>query len=78
MRDSFLQPDLGQRMPEVRMRAVLNGTPGIELFTSPAREAFNGLALAIVRPTRGASGTISVTASADGLQSGTVAVRVTR
>ena len=45
-------------------------------FTSQAREAFNGLALAIVRPNRGASGTIRVTAAAAGLRHGTVDVRV--
>jgi beta-galactosidase len=36
-------------------------------FQSPQREAFNGLALAIVRTQRGASGDITITAKSDGL-----------
>ena len=61
-----------------RIVATDNGDPtSFESFPSPSREAFNGLALAIVRAARGA-GTITVTAAADGLKAGAVTVRVTR
>jgi beta-galactosidase len=60
-----------------RIVATDNGDPtSLEAFTSPSREAFNGLALVIVRPTRGGAGTIHVTAAAEGLRPGTVDVRV--
>ncbi|KQV90349.1 beta-galactosidase [Massilia sp. Root351] len=39
-------------------------------FQSPERAAFNGLALAIVRTKAGQSGTITVSASSDGLEGG--------
>jgi len=56
-----------------------NGDPtNFESFLSPSREAFNGLALVIVRPNRSAAGTIRVTCTADGLRTGTVLVRVVR
>ncbi len=56
-----------------------NGDPtSFESFLSPSREAFNGLALVIVCPNRGAAGTIRVTATADGLKTGTVNVTATR
>jgi beta-galactosidase len=56
-----------------------NGDPtSFESFLSSSREAFNGLALVIVRPNRSATGTIRVTATADGLQAATVRVRVVR
>jgi beta-galactosidase len=59
--------------------ATDNGDPtSFEPFTSASREAFNGLALAIVRPDRGATGTIHVAASADGLRAGAIDVRVAR
>ena len=62
-----------------RLVATDNGDPtSFEPFTSPSREAFNGLALAIVRADRGAAATIHVTATADGLRQGTVDVRVVR
>jgi beta-galactosidase len=61
-----------------RIVATDNGDPtNFESFLSPSREAFNGLTLAIVRATRGASGQIRITATADGLRTGTVRVRVT-
>jgi beta-galactosidase len=44
------------------------------VFASHERKAFNGLALVIVRGKPGAGGPITVTASADGLQSGTTTV----
>jgi beta-galactosidase len=57
--------------------ATDNGDPtSFEPFTSASREAFNGLALVIVRPRRGAVGTIHVTAAVEGLRSGTADVRV--
>jgi beta-galactosidase len=60
-----------------RIVATDNGdATSFEPFTSPSREAFNGLALVIVRPNRGAAGTIHVTATADGLRQGTVDLRV--
>ena len=62
-----------------RLAATDNGDPtSFEPFSSPSREAFNGLALAIVRPARGGSGTIRVKATAEGLQPGEVAVTVGR
>ncbi|HYT74775.1 MAG TPA: beta-galactosidase GalB, partial [Vicinamibacterales bacterium] len=61
-----------------RIVATDNGDPtNVESFLSPSREAFNGLALAIVRATCGASGPIRITVTADGLRTGTVRVRVT-
>jgi beta-galactosidase len=60
-----------------RIVATDNGDPtSFESFLSPERRAFNGLALAIVHATRGARGTIRVTASADGLQPGSTDIRV--
>ncbi len=44
-------------------------------FQSHSRRAFNGLALVIVRAKKGASGPITVRASADGLQSGAITIR---
>jgi beta-galactosidase len=62
-----------------RIVATDNGDPtSFEAFTSPSREAFNGLALVIICATRGASGTIRVTGAGDGLKAGTVDVRVMR
>lgn len=62
-----------------RLVATDNGDPtSFEPFTSPSREAFNGLALAIVRPLRGVAGTIRVKAQADGLEPGAVQVTVVR
>jgi beta-galactosidase len=62
-----------------RIVATDNGDPtSFEPFTSSAREAFNGLALVIVRANRGGTGTLHVTAAADGLRQGTVDVRLVR
>jgi beta-galactosidase len=62
-----------------KLVATDNGDPtSFEPFTSSSREAFNGLALVIVRPTRGAAGSVRITATADGLKAGTVTVRVAR
>jgi beta-galactosidase len=62
-----------------RVLATDNGDPtSMVPFTSQARDAFNGLALVIVRANRGAAGTIRVTAAAAGLRHGTVSARVTR
>ena len=59
--------------------ATDNGDPtSFESFQSPDRRAFNGLALAIVRATRGAQGTIRVSASAPGLRSASTDIRVIR
>ena len=62
-----------------RIVATDNGDPtSFESFVSPSREAFNGLALAIVRATPGETGTIRVAATADGIRAGAVSVRVVR
>jgi beta-galactosidase len=45
-----------------------------ESFQAPEHDAFNGLALAIVRSKAGQSGTIVVTAESDGLKSGKVKI----
>ncbi len=56
--------------------ATDNGDPtNMDAFTSPSREAFNGLALVIVRANRGASGTIHVTAASGALAPAGVEVR---
>lgn len=55
--------------------ATDNGDPtDLTVFATPARKAFNGLALAIVRARPGESGEIVLTARADGL--GTTSVRL--
>jgi beta-galactosidase len=62
-----------------RIVATDNGDPtSFESFGSPDRRAFNGLALAIVRATRGARGSIKVRASAQGLRSASTDIRVVR
>jgi beta-galactosidase len=62
-----------------RIVATDNGDPtSMEPFTSSSREAFNGLALVIVRAARGASGTIRLTATADGLRAGSVEIKLAR
>ncbi len=59
--------------------ATANGDPtNFDSFQSTSRHAFNGLVLAIVRPTRGTPGTITVSASSDGLQAGSVRITTTR
>ena len=56
--------------------ATDNGDPtSFESFQSPERKAFNGLALAIVRPRRGEPGEIRVSASAEGLAPDAVTLR---
>jgi beta-galactosidase len=58
--------------------ATDNGDPtDLTVFGSKERKAFNGLALAIVKGKRGATGAITVTARAEGLEMGR-AVIVTR
>ena len=57
--------------------ATDNGDPtSFESFQSADRRAFNGLALAIVRATRGARGSIRVSASAQDLRSASTEIRV--
>jgi beta-galactosidase len=46
----------------------------MNVFSKPERNAFNGLALAIVKAKRGQSGTITVTAKAEGLTSATTTI----
>ena len=59
--------------------ATDNGDPtSFEPFASSSREAFNGLAVAIVRPARGATGSVRIIAAADELKAGTITVRVAR
>jgi beta-galactosidase len=49
--------------------ATDNGDPtNMTAFPSPDRQAFNGLALAIVRAKSGQSGSIIIRAKSDGLQ----------
>jgi beta-galactosidase len=56
--------------------ATDNGDPtSFESFKSPVHQAFNGLALVVVRPRPGKPGVIRVTAMADGLRSGQVQLR---
>jgi len=47
----------------------------LESFASHTREAFNGLALVIVRFKAGNSGTITVTAKSSGLKDTTVIIK---
>ncbi len=59
--------------------ATDNGDPtSFVPFPSPARPAFNGLALAIVRAKPGSSGKIVVRVEGEGLEPATVEVRTTR
>jgi beta-galactosidase len=56
--------------------ATDNGDPtSFESFQSPKRNAFNGLALVIVRAKSGQPGAITLKAEADGLKGATVRVR---
>ena len=45
-------------------------------FQAPDRKAFNGLALAIVKARRGQSGTITVTATSEGLKPASATIRL--
>jgi beta-galactosidase len=57
--------------------ATDNGDPtDLETFSSPERRAFNGLALAIVRPARVQSGEIILRAEAEGLTAAEVRLKV--
>ncbi|KAK0727782.1 glycoside hydrolase family 2 protein [Lasiosphaeria miniovina] len=54
-----------------------NGDPtDMTVFQSPTRKAFSGLALAVVRPNAGATGTIVVSATAAGLAGASISVQV--
>ena len=56
--------------------ATDNGDPtSFEPFQAPEHEAFNGLALAIVRAKPGQAGTIKLTAKSDGLKTASVTIR---
>ncbi|HTY88267.1 MAG TPA: beta-galactosidase GalB [Candidatus Acidoferrum sp.] len=56
--------------------ATDNGDPtSFESFQAPERNAFNGLALAIVRAKAGVSGTIKLTATADGLAGESIKIK---
>ncbi|KAI1263732.1 glycoside hydrolase family 2 protein [Xylariaceae sp. FL1019] len=56
--------------------ATDNGNPAdMTAFPSLTRKAFSGYALAIVRAVAGSSGTITVSATSDGLESASVAVQ---
>ncbi|KZM19541.1 Beta-galactosidase [Ascochyta rabiei] len=58
--------------------ATDNGNPAdLTPFPSLERKAFSGLALAIVKAKKGESGTITVTASGNGLSAGSVNVKAT-
>ncbi|HTQ36927.1 MAG TPA: beta-galactosidase GalB, partial [Steroidobacteraceae bacterium] len=62
-----------------RIVATDNGDPtSFEPFRATTRRAFNGLALVIVQATHGATGTLRITASADGLRSDTIKIRLRR
>jgi beta-galactosidase len=57
--------------------AVDNGDPAtLEPFQADHRAAFNGLALVVLRSTRGASGVITIEGASPGLQPGRASVRV--
>jgi beta-galactosidase len=58
--------------------ATDNGDPtSFELFSSPARPAFSGLCLVIVRGKPGQAGEIRLTATAEGLTAGTTVITTT-
>lgn len=62
--------------PAAIMATDSGNTADLTPFPSPKRKAFSGgLALAIVKAEKGVSGTITVTASASGLQTVNVNVR---
>jgi beta-galactosidase len=55
--------------------ATDNGDPtDLNIFSSPDRHAFNGLALAIVKAKRGQTGVITLTAKSDGLTMATTSI----
>jgi len=52
-----------------------NGDPtDLNIFSNPDRKAFNGLALAVVKAKHGESGTITLTATSDGLSTATTKI----
>jgi beta-galactosidase len=56
--------------------ATDNGDPtAFTPFQSHEREAFNGLALVIVRARPGAAGRMTLTASSDGVKAGVTTIR---
>ena len=58
--------------------ATDNGDPtDLTPFQSRARDAFNGLVLAIVKTRKGQAGSIRITASSDGLKAGVAVIRAT-
>jgi beta-galactosidase len=84
-----VQDDAGLTVPRTRplihfevdgpgeIVATDNGDPtSFVPFTSHDREAFNGLALVIVKAKRGAKGELRIQASSNGLQSGQVPITV--
>ncbi len=57
--------------------ATDNGDPtDMNIFSSPQRKAFNGLALAIVKAKRGQAGMITLTAKSEGLESATTTINL--
>ena len=59
-----------------RIEAVDNGNPATtEPFHAGYRKAFSGLALVIVRSTRGKPGTIQLTGGSSGLFAGSIGIR---
>jgi len=57
--------------------ATDNGDPvSYTPFQSHEREAFNGLALVIVKSKKGSEGTFTVTATAEGLSAGELEIRL--
>jgi beta-galactosidase len=58
--------------------ATDNGNPtSFEPFQSPERHAFNGLVLGIIRSVAGETGTVTVTASSEGLESAVITLTTT-
>ncbi len=54
-----------------------NGDPtDLSVFQTPDRKAFNGLALVIVKAKRGETGTITVTATANGLKTASTKIKI--
>jgi len=57
--------------------ATDNGDPtDMNIFSSPQRKAFSGLALAIVKAKRGQAGMITLTAKSEGLESATTTINL--
>ena len=81
-KDGLLSPRAGQGVRFTvegpgELVATDNGdATSFESFQSPERAAFNGLVLAIIRARPGATGAIPVRATADGLQDGSVTIKL--